>query len=92
MVSAKAEQAHCSTPLIDGCADRTLRAGAIGAKLSGSGYGGCLFALVPDDALASVITAVADLPVHAFVLPASEPQGVNFTASALPVTSGAAMA
>jgi mevalonate kinase len=37
----------CSTPLIDRCVTACLEAGAYGAKLTGSGHGGCLFALVP---------------------------------------------
>jgi phosphomannomutase len=36
-----------------------LAAGAYGAKLSGSGHGGCLFALVPDGAVASPALAAA---------------------------------
>ncbi|MEU1629348.1 hypothetical protein ABZ746_29340 [Streptomyces sp. NPDC020096] len=70
------DKVHCSTDLIDTCAQRVLAAGAFGTKLTGSGHGGCLFALVPDDALTAVLEAVADLPVHAVALPASEPQGL----------------
>ncbi|MGW7004175.1 mevalonate kinase family protein [Streptomyces sp. NPDC054933] len=70
------DKVHCSTGLIDACAERVLTAGAFGAKLTGSGHGGCLFALVPDDALTSVLGSVSDLPVHAVALPASEPQGL----------------
>jgi hypothetical protein len=44
--------------------------------LSGSGHGGCLFALVPDDAVASVLASVAGLPVHAVALPRSDPAGL----------------
>ncbi|GAA1919752.1 mevalonate kinase family protein [Streptantibioticus ferralitis] len=67
---------RCSTELIDTCAKRVLAAGAFGAKLTGSGHGGCLFALVPDDALTAVLESVADLPVHAVALPTSEPRGL----------------
>jgi galactokinase len=70
------DQAACSTPLIEECASRVLAAGAYGAKLSGSGHGGCLFALVPDDAVASVLASVAGLPVHAVALPRSDPSGL----------------
>lgn len=70
------DKARCSTDLIDTCVERVLGAGAFGAKLSGSGHGGCLFALVPDAMLAPVLEAVADLPVHAFALPASESRGL----------------
>jgi galactokinase len=70
------DQVACSTPLIEACASRVLAAGAYGAKLSGSGHGGCLFALVPDDAVASVLASVAGLPVHAVALPRSDPAGL----------------
>ncbi|QMU68733.1 mevalonate kinase [Streptacidiphilus sp. P02-A3a] len=70
------DKVRCSTDLIDTCASRVRAAGAFGAKLTGSGHGGCLFALVPDDALTAVLESVADLPVHAIALPASEPQGL----------------
>lgn len=39
---------RCSTPLINRCVTACLEAGAYGAKLTGSGHGGCLFALVPE--------------------------------------------
>jgi galactokinase len=71
------DRVHCSTGLIDMCAERAVTAGAFGAKLSGSGHGGCLFALVPDDAVAPVLQALADLPVTALVLPAGEPHGLT---------------
>ena len=70
------DQVACSTPLIEECVSRVLAAGAYGAKLSGSGHGGCLFALVPDDAVAAVLASVAALPVHAVALPRSDPAGL----------------
>jgi galactokinase len=76
------DRVRCSTELIDLCAQRALSAGAVGAKLSGSGHGGCLFALVPDDAVAGVLQAVADLPVNALALPAGEPDGLAVEAPA----------
>jgi galactokinase len=76
------DQVACSTPLIEECAGRVLAAGAYGAKLSGSGHGGCLFALVPDDAVAAVLASVTDLPVHAVALPRSDPAGLTCTPSA----------
>jgi galactokinase len=72
-------QVACSTPLIEACVERVLAAGAHGAKLSGSGHGGCLFALVPDDAVAAVLASVIDLPVHAVALPRSDPAGLTCT-------------
>jgi galactokinase len=79
----------CSTPLLDECARRVLRAGAYGAKLSGSGHGGCLFALVPDDAVAAVLASVTDLPVHAIALPRSDPVGM-ICSPLVPPSRGAA--
>lgn len=70
------DKVGCSTDLIDTCANRVLAAGAFGAKLTGSGHGGCLFAPVPHEALTAVLDAVTDLPVHAIALPATEPQGL----------------
>lgn len=70
------DQVACSTPLVEECVTRVLAAGAYGAKLSGSGHGGCLFALVPDDAVAAVLASVAALPVHAVALPRSDPAGL----------------
>jgi galactokinase len=77
----------CSTPLLDECVTRVVGAGAYGAKLTGSGHGGCLFALTPDDAIASVLASVADLPVHAIALPRSDPAGMTCV---LPPSRGAA--
>jgi galactokinase len=73
------DQVACSTPLIEECVSRVLAAGAYGAKLSGSGHGGCLFALVPDDSVAAVLASVAGLPVHAVALPRSDPAGLACT-------------
>lgn len=70
------DKVRCSTELIETCIQRVSAAGAFGAKLSGSGHGGCLFALVPASALTAVLQAVHDLPVHALALPASEPDGL----------------
>jgi GHMP kinases C terminal len=67
------DQVACSTPLIEECVSRVLAAGAYGAKLSGSGHGGCLFALVPG---AAVPASVDDLAVHAVALPRSDPAGL----------------
>jgi galactokinase len=72
------DQVRCSTPLIDECATRMINAGAYGAKLSGSGHGGCLFAIVPHGAVASVLASIGDLPVHAIALPRSDPAGLSY--------------
>lgn len=73
------DRVHCSTPLIDECVKRCLAAGAYGAKLSGSGHGGCLFALVPPDAVYSVLRALESLPVDAKVLTSTDVEGVTCT-------------
>lgn len=39
-----------STPKIDSMIDEALKAGALGAKINGSGGGGCMFAYAPDNA------------------------------------------
>ncbi|MGH3568536.1 MAG: mevalonate kinase family protein [Pseudonocardia sp.] len=69
----------CSTPLIDRCVTACLKAGAYGAKLTGSGHGGCLFALVSPERMAAVVNAVAGLPVRPVVLTDTDSQGVQCT-------------
>lgn len=39
-----------STPMIDSMIEQALNAGALGAKINGSGGGGCMFAYAPDNA------------------------------------------
>jgi mevalonate kinase len=75
------DRVHCSTTLIEECVSRCLHAGGYGAKLTGSGHGGCLFALVPWEALHPVRTALAALPVRVSVFTTGEPQGVVFLPS-----------
>ena len=43
-----------STPELDALVDAATGAGAYGARLTGGGFGGCIVALVPDDAVARV--------------------------------------
>lgn len=69
----------CSTPLIDRCVAASRRAGAYGAKLTGSGHGGCLFALVPSERIPAVVNAVAGLPVRPLVLDDIDSKGVLCT-------------
>ena len=38
-----------STPELDACVERLLAAGAVGARLTGAGFGGCVVALAPAD-------------------------------------------
>jgi len=42
------ERSQISTAKIDGMIDAALRAGALGAKINGSGGGGCMFAYAPE--------------------------------------------
>jgi mevalonate kinase len=67
----------CSTDLIDECVNRCRNAGAFGAKLTGAGCGGALFALVPPDAVSHVLAQLAELPVAAKVLLDVEHEGVR---------------
>ena len=67
----------CSTPLIDECVDRCLSAGAYGAKLSGSGHGGGLFAIVSPDIVDPVLEVLNELPVYVQVFNDIDTQGVS---------------
>ncbi len=69
---------RCSTDLINECLTRCLTAGAYGGKLTGSGHGGCLFALAPLEAIGPVVAALRDLPVQIMVFTTGEPHGVMF--------------
>jgi mevalonate kinase len=48
-----------STQLIDTCVTESINNGAIGAKLTGSGMGGCMFALVPESLINSVVSLLS---------------------------------
>lgn len=53
-----------STPLIDTCIERLRANGALGAKLTGTGMGGCVFALTTDTAdNTRLLQSLDDLPV-----------------------------
>jgi galactokinase len=53
-----------STPKIDRMIDASLKAGALGAKINGSGGGGCMFAYAPDctEAVAEAIRRADGIP------------------------------
>lgn len=67
-----------STNLIEECISRSLRNGAIGAKLTGTGMGGCTFALVPYSNTMRVTNSLNELPVKVFVTTPSN-NGVTIT-------------
>jgi len=53
----------CSTPLLDAAVEACLRGGAYGAKLTGSGMGGCMFALAARERLDGIAYELQALPV-----------------------------
>ena len=61
------EYMQVSTPLIEECVATALKKGALTAKLTGTGMGGCVFALVPEDNTAAVVSALKEKPVKVFV-------------------------
>lgn len=64
-----------STPLLEASMTACLENGAFGAKITGTGMGGCMFALVPSDKSKQVQTALSNLPVR-FYVTAPSPDGV----------------
>ena len=56
-----------STPKIDGMIEAALNAGAYGAKINGSGGGGCMFAYAPEDP-EKVKAAIEDAGGEAFII------------------------
>lgn len=55
-----------STDLIDRCVLASVAAGSVGAKLTGSGFGGCMFALVDRQRLPGVVEALSRFPVDIY--------------------------
>jgi len=53
-----------STPELDLLVDLSVAAGALGARLTGAGFGGCIVALVPASKLDRIAAAVV-APYHA---------------------------
>ncbi|HWL89799.1 MAG TPA: galactokinase [Actinomycetota bacterium] len=49
-----------STPELDAVVEVCIRGGALGARMTGAGFGGCVIALVPNDALSEVRRRVSD--------------------------------
>ncbi|HWO11384.1 MAG TPA: hypothetical protein VNN80_17945, partial [Polyangiaceae bacterium] len=65
-----------STPALDAACDAARAAGALGAKLTGGGGGGCVVALASPEGAASVLDAWrrAGLTCFDATLPASGPE------------------
>lgn len=55
-----------SHPKLDDCIDEARKAGALGAKLSGSGWGGIMFALAKKENADKVLKAIESTGVEAF--------------------------
>jgi galactokinase len=50
-----------STPELDACVERLVEAGALGARLTGAGFGGCVVALARAEAADGVAAAAGDV-------------------------------
>ncbi|WP_308281399.1 galactokinase family protein [Pimelobacter sp. 30-1] len=72
------EDFEVSLPQLDAAVDAAIGSGALGARLTGGGFGGCTIALVPETGVAAVRAAIDDAygaagweaPAHRVVLPA----------------------
>lgn len=61
-----------TVPELDVAVDTALAAGALGARMTGGGFGGCIIALVETSAIASTLTAITEaFATHSFTPPAS---------------------
>lgn len=61
-----------TVPELDVAVDTALAAGALGARMTGGGFGGCIIALVETSATASTLTAITEaFAIHSFTPPAS---------------------
>jgi galactokinase len=61
-----------TVPELDVAVDSALEAGALGARMTGGGFGGCIIALVEADASESVLAAIEKaFAEHAFTTPSS---------------------
>ena len=74
---------HSSTELLDQCVDVCMQNGAYGAKLTGTGMGGCMFALATEDSVAAILQQLAALPIKARVINFSE-EGLRFESGPFP--------
>ncbi|MFC5264497.1 galactokinase [Kribbella qitaiheensis] len=61
-----------TVPELDVAVDAALAAGALGARMTGGGFGGCIIALVETSATASTLAAITKaFAAHSFTPPAS---------------------
>jgi galactokinase len=61
-----------TVPELDVAVDTALAAGALGARMTGGGFGGCIIALVDASSTASVLTAIDKaFTTHSFTTPTS---------------------
>jgi mevalonate kinase len=61
------DYAQVSTPEIEACVHSALEAGALGAKLTGAGNGGCMFALARKTHVSAVVQALSSLGASAHI-------------------------
>jgi len=57
--SSMRDDFEITTPQIDLIADTAVAAGALGARMTGGGFGGCVIALVPEAAIDAVTTEIS---------------------------------
>jgi galactokinase len=67
---------HCSTVTIERCVVEALKAGALGAKVTGTGHGGCVLALTMPSATADVVQQMTRLGLPTTVTSVT-PEGVQ---------------
>ena len=61
-----------STELLNLCVKTCLDHGALGAKLTGTGMGGCMFALVANTNISTIVKALSSYPVAVYVTKVTE--------------------
>lgn len=66
------DKVKSSTDLLDECVETCLKQGALGAKLTGSGMGGCMFALASENKVEAITHALSSLPVNIHITSFSE--------------------
>lgn len=51
---------ECSHPLVDALVDRAMSCGALGARLTGAGWGGCIVAITTNDKVSQFVEALRE--------------------------------